>query len=80
MDTDLKFIPDTILKHGMALLGAANDFAEVFVFPDCMVPSNTNPDYDCTGTGKKECGNWVYYGNGCTPHRPTRAAQGARAS
>ena len=66
VDIDLEFITDTILKHGMAILGAANEFAEAFVFPGCEVTSNTNPDYDCTGTGKKECGDWDYYGNGCT--------------
>jgi len=54
------------LKHGMAILGAAGEFAEAFVFPACEVASNTNPDYDCTGDGKKECADWDYWGLGCS--------------
>jgi len=64
-EIDLKFISDTILKHGMAILGAAGEFAEAFVFPACKVVSDSNPDYDCNGNGKKECGNWDYWGLGC---------------
>jgi len=66
VEIDLEFIADTILKHGMSILGAANEFAQAFVFPSCEVVSNTNPDYDCTGDGKKECGDWDYWGLGCS--------------
>lgn len=32
---DLKFISDSILKHGRSILDSAYEFAEVFVFPTC---------------------------------------------
>jgi len=64
-EINLEFIADTILKHGMAILGAAGEFAEAFVFPACEVVSDINRDYDCTGDGHKECGDWDYWGLGC---------------
>merc|ERR1719468_161100 len=59
-EINLKFIGDTILKHGVSILGAANEFVQAFVFPQCQVVSNTNPDYDCNGDGTKDCGDWSY--------------------
>jgi len=59
-EINLEFITDTILKHGMSILGAMGEFAEAFVFPQCEVVSNTNPDYDCNGNGSRECGDWNY--------------------
>lgn len=34
-EIDLKFISDSILKHGRTLLDSTYEFAEVFVFPTC---------------------------------------------
>jgi len=59
-EINLKFISDTILKHGQSILGAANEFAQAFVFPKCQVTSDTNPDYDCDSDGGKDCGDWEY--------------------
>jgi len=59
-EINLKFVSDTILKHGMSILGAGAEFAQAFVFPQCEVVSSTNPDYDCNGDGTKDCGDWSY--------------------
>jgi len=65
-EINLKFIGDTILKHGRSILGAANEFATAFVFPQCEVVSNTNPDYDCDGDGNKDCGDWDFWKFRCS--------------
>jgi len=57
-EINLKFIGDTILKHGMQILGAAGEFAEAFVYPRCKVVADTNPDYDCNGNGENDCREW----------------------
>jgi len=62
---DLKFLSDTILTHGAAILQGAGDFAEVFVHPMCKVVSDTNKDYDCDGDGRQDCGDWDYLGARC---------------
>jgi len=64
-EINFKFISDTILKHGAAILGAGAEFADAFVFPQCEVVSATNPDYDCDGDGTKDCGDWSYKGFKC---------------
>jgi len=42
-ELNLKFITDTILKHGSAILDSAFEFAEVFVFPACKVSDAPPP-------------------------------------
>jgi len=59
-EINLKFISDTILKHGRAILGAAGEFAQAFVFPKCTVTSDHNPDYDCDANGENDCRDWSY--------------------
>jgi len=64
-EINLKFISDTILKHGRQILGAAGEFAQAFVFPRCSVTSDTNPDYDCNGNGENDCRDWSYRSARC---------------
>jgi len=42
-DIDLKFVADTVLKHGSAILDSAFEFAEVFVFPACKADEAPPP-------------------------------------
>jgi len=42
-DIDLRFVADTILKHGIAILESAFEFAEVFVFPACKMDDEPPP-------------------------------------
>jgi len=64
-EINLKFITDTILKHGAKILGAAGEFAKAFVYPVCKVVSDTNPDYDCNGNGENDCRDWSFRIPGC---------------
>jgi len=64
-EINLKFISDTVLKHGAAILGAAGEFADAFVFPKCKVVSDTNRDYDCDGNGENDCRDWSLRSFGC---------------
>jgi len=59
-EVNLKFVSDTILKHGTSILGATFEFAQIFMFPQCKVVTNTNPHYDCDGDGSRDCGHWSY--------------------
>ena len=62
---DLKFIDDTILKHGSQNLGAAGEFAKAFVYITGTVASDTNPDHDCDSNGENDCRDWSLRIPGC---------------
>ena len=64
-DINLRFISDTVLKHGTAILGGAGDLADVLMFPQYKVVSDTNRDYECDGNGDTDCRDWSFRSIGC---------------
>jgi len=64
-EVNLKFVSDTILKHGTSILGAAGEFAEAFVYPKCKATGTPNRQYDCDGNGENDCRDWSYRGAKC---------------